>query len=1277
MAGRRAVTASPLSHAQERLWFLDQLEPGGLQYLVPWAWRLTGPLDVDLLTTALRCVVTRHEILRTRFAESGGVPVQVVEDRVEVVIPVVETAAWRIDEHAAELLAEPFDLEVAPLWRALVLRLGPADHVLITVWHHAVIDAWSAGVLLREMSTAYRAAAAGVPPELPPLASQYRDFAVSQRDRLAGPRSAEQLGYWRRQLAGVPPLDLPADRPRARVRSTSGAAVPFTVPPVVVEGLLDLARERRVTLFMVLLACFQVLLARYTGQHDIAVGTPLANRNRAETEPLIGFFLNTLVLRGDLSGDPTFAELLQRVRETTLAAYDHEDLPFEQLVEELAPERDLARTPLFQAMFLVNNVRELEWDLPGIEAGEHPLLAGRAKFDLTLAFREGEERLDGFIRYSTALFDRDRIERMAGHLGGLLAAVVVDADLPLSRLPLLGSAERQQVLEEWNDTATGAAPAEAVHELVEARAAERPDAIAVVEADGTSLTYGELNAWANRIAWHLGARGAGPEVIVGVLLPASIRAIVTLLGVLKSGAAYVALDPDLPAARRRFLLEDTGAALVVAEPGADLPDGWEDRVVEFGDHATEPAHDPGKAVHPDGLAYIAYTSGSSGMPKGVQATHGAVATHLRFLRGEYAFGPDDVATALAGLGFDASVREIFGTLTAGARLVLPGDRDPAAIVRLLESARVTVVPGVVPSLLYELAAVPVPDGALDRVRLVLCAGERLSADRLRDCAWTRGKVVNQFGPTETTMTATRWPLPEADPVAYLVGTPADDVRVHVVDAAMNPCPAGVPGELLIGGAGLARGYRGRPAATAAAFVPDPFGSGTRLYRTGDRCRWSADGVLEFLGRADHQVKIRGIRVEPGEVEARLAAHPGVAEAVVVAGDAGLTAYVVPRGDRPAVAELRSWLGEALPAQFVPGPFVFLEAISRTRNGKADRAALPGVAGHRVTDVEFVAPRSATEATIAEVWQRHLPSDRIGVFDNFFELGGHSLLAGRVVADLAEAGVRVPLRALFESPTVAGVAARAIGGPLVPGLVALGAARGPSTLYCLHDGAGELAAYSELVKAVEPSHEVLGVTWDAAACGGDDPIRTLAERYADRVREHRPGPYTLCGWSLGGLLAHAVAVRLRRLGEWVSAVVLIDTPVPDPDADAQREVDRLLAELAEWDALGAPADAAIRAKLRDAGIGEQAAFLAAADLRVLLARVTELQRAKRRHRPEAADLPLLVVRAQDGHWPLAQFDRWRSSSPGAEVLHLPGDHRSVLDSNGARAIADRIAAFERG
>ncbi|WP_020672467.1 non-ribosomal peptide synthetase [Amycolatopsis nigrescens] len=1299
-----SAVPAPLSFAQQRLWFLDRLEPGGLQYLVPWAWRLSGPLDLGLLADALRRVVDRHEILRTRFAELDGQPVQVVVDTVPVELPVIDAAAGQIDQVdqiVDELMKQPFDLAVAPLWRARVLRLSPDEHVVITVWHHVVIDAWSAGILLRELSAGYRAGLAGEEPDLPALDVQYGDYARRQRERLSGLALAEQLAYWRRNLAGSPPLELPADRPRGRTRSTAGAAVPFTVPAAVVKGLRALATAERVTLFMVLLAGVQVLLGRYADQEDVSVGTPLANRNQAETEPLIGFFLNTLVLRTDLSGDPTFAGLLRRVREVTLNAYDHEDLPFEQLVEALRPERDLARTPLFQVMFLVNNVRAAGWDLPGVRAEEYPLTIGLAKFDLTVAFLEGPEQLEGFVRFSTALYDRDRIERMCGHLGNLLAAVVADPAVRLSRLPVLGETERRQLVHDWNDTAVASPLPAGIHELVEARAAERPAAVAVLGSAEESLTYGELNTRANQLARHLRELGAGPENVVGVLLRPSVTTVVVLLGVLKAGAAYLALDPDQPVRRTGSMIDGAGAGFVVAErdTATGLPPGFGGRLVVLDDGRTRatietmPGHDPGFPVHPDNLAYVMYTSGSTGAPKGVLATHRSVVSHLAFLHREYRIGQDDTAIALANPGFDSSVREIFGTLSSGARLVVPppsAARDPAGVVELLKTTGVTVLPSVVPSLLYELAAVPVADGGPDAVRLVLCAGERLHAARLSGRGWLAGKVINQFGPTEATMTSTRQPLPATDGWTYRVGTPNANTRVYVLDRALAPCPVGVPGELLIGGTGVARGYAGRPGLTAERFVPDPFTPGERLYRTGDLCRWSADGVLEFLARTDHQVKVRGVRIEPGEVETRLLAHPAVAEAVVAArdsasGDHRLVAYVVFGGEQYAISELRAWLGQALPAQLIPAVFVFLDALPRLPNGKVDRRALPAAEPARASaGREFVAPRSPVEERVAEVWRGELGVGRIGVFEDFFELGGHSLLASRVVAKLTAAGVRVPLRALFEAPTIAGLAMRsadAAGAPAVPGLSALNAGLPAVTLYCVHDGAGEITGYRKLARLLEPDCLVVGVECDRSLAEAEHSISSLAAKYVERLRKHLPhGPYALCGWSLGGLIAYEMARRLARSGERAGPVFLIDAAVPAPESARQRQADRIFDELVTWWGRNGELDGAspdVVERLRDLGMGEEALKLGRTGFTDLLHRMALLRAAKRGYRPTPADLPVTVLRAADGYWPAEQFEQWRALAPRTEVIDLPGDHFSVLRSPDLQLVAARLRERLRG
>ncbi|MGF1426682.1 amino acid adenylation domain-containing protein [Kitasatospora sp. LaBMicrA B282] len=1049
MTGQQRSAA--LSFAQQRLWFLDQLEPGSVEYSVPMAWRLTGAPDVAALRSALARVVARHEVLRTAFAVVDDTPLQVVSAQLPVELPLIEAASPRAVQDALTALAsEPFDLQQPPLWRAALIRSGPADHLFALNLHHSVVDGWSTQNLLAELSACYNAALAGTEPELPELPVQYADYAERQRAALRGPELAAHLDHWRAALAGVAPLELPTDRPRLATRSTAGAGLAFTVPDEVTAGLRALARERKTTPFTLLVAAIQLLLGRYTGQHDVAVGTPIANRDSADVEALIGFFVNTLVLRTDLSGDPSFVELLDRVREVTLEAYAHAEVPFDRLVEELQPDRDPGRSPLFQVLVVMNE-RIDGPVMSGLVVEEHPIEVRGSKFDLTFAMVDEGGALSGELRYSTELFDADRIERTAGHLLTLLAAVAAGPHRRLSELPLLTEREHRRALDEWSGTTAEPLPVAGLHQLVEEQARAFPARTALFDTAGRSLTYGELNARANRLAHRLLARGAGPEQLVAICLPRSLESVVALLAVLKSGAAYLPLDPALPAERLAYTLGDAAARLVLADrSGPALPAEYRERTLYWSDldwadpawadpDRVDPAwadsdrpagceDDPDVAVDPAGAAYVTYTSGSTGRPKGVVTTHRGAVSHLAFLRTEYRLGPADTALAMAGVGFDASVREVFGALAAGAQLLVTDPdtgRDPERVVQLLVDHQVTVLLSVVPSLMHRLAAVPLPDGRAPRVRLVLSSGERLRSDRLAGCDWLRGTVVNQFGPTETTMTTTRTPAPDRDGWRYGVGRPITNSRIHVLDEALSPCPAGVPGELYIGGAGVARGYLGRPGPTAERFVPDPFGPG-RLYRTGDACRWSADGELEYLGRLDHQVKIRGVRVEPGEVEAALRACDGVTDAVVVAdadavGESRLIAYLVAADT--AVPGLRATLERTLPAPLVPAVFVTLPALPLTANGKVDRRALPAPDAARPELASaFVAPRSAVEQTVAEVWAEVLGLDQVGVFDDFFALGGHSLLATQLVSRLHRHGLDLPLRAVFEARTVAGLAA---------------------------------------------------------------------------------------------------------------------------------------------------------------------------------------------------------------------------------------------------------------
>ncbi|MFF2355024.1 condensation domain-containing protein, partial [Kitasatospora sp. NPDC058115] len=814
--------ALPPSFAQERLWFLDQLAPDSTEYLLMRALRLTGELDPDALERALSELVARHEVLRTGFEAVAGAPVQVIEERVGPVLAVTDLSGLPAERAEAELAAavraegtRPFDLSAAPLLRGRLLRLPGGDHVLVLVVHHIAADGWSMGVLTRELAALYAALREGRPSPLAPLPVQYADFAVGQREWLRGEILDRQLDYWRERLSGLTPLELPADHPRPAVRSGRGAEYEFTVPPQVASALGALSRREGATMFMTLLAAFQVLLSRQCGQQDIAVGTPIANRNHADTEGLVGFFVNTLVMRADLTGNPSFTRLLAQVRERALAAYDHQDLPFERLVEELRPERDLSRHPLFQVMFLFQNTPVVPFELAGTTAAPMDFAASVAKFDLTLSVRERDGRLDCLFEYSTDLFEPGTVARLAGNLNELLAGIAADPDRRLSGLPVLTGAERL-LLEQWNDTAAPAPSDRCVHELFEEQAARTPDAAAVVVGDEV-LTYGELNRRANRLAHHLRTLGAAPETPVGLCVERSAELVVGLLGILKSGAAYVPLDPAHPTRRLRDVLADTGAPLLVTQrhlrerlavdvPALCLDDDGDRRAV-----AARSDDDPAPWAGPANLAYVVYTSGSTGLPKGVAVQHGGVSAYLRFITSEYRVTPGTRVLQLASIAFDASVRDLLGPLTCGATAVLldrTGPFDPAAIAACIARHRVEVLLSVVPSQLREIMAVPDAEHYLASVRLTVAAGESLRLAARRGAPALPGRLVNQYGPTECTMTSTFRYAGEdwAERAEDVVGRPVANKRVFVLDGFLNPVPVGVVGEVYVAGVGLARGY---------------------------------------------------------------------------------------------------------------------------------------------------------------------------------------------------------------------------------------------------------------------------------------------------------------------------------------------------------------------------------------------------------------------------------------------------------------------------------------
>jgi amino acid adenylation domain-containing protein len=1006
----------PLSFGQQRLWFLHHLDPASTGFNMPLAVRFEGPLSPAALEQAVTEIVRRHETLRTTFTLSGSQPVQAISPPRPFNLPVVDVQD--MEEVRRLLLAEvrePFDLANGPLWRLRLLKLAPEDHVVLLTMHHIISDGWSMRVLVRELAALY----GGSP--LPPLPIQYADFAVWQRKELAG---EAQLGWWREQLAGeLPVLELPLDRPRPPVQTFRGAKLPVTLPA---EVLRNLARGQGATLFMALLAGFMTLLHRYTRQTDLVVGSPVAGRNRSEIEGLIGLFINNLPLRADLAGDPAFTELLAQVRETTVGAYAHQDLPFEKLVEELKPRRDLARSPIFQVMLSLETAASEKESAAGLTLTPMEADIGASRYEWTFFLIDQGEGIGGTLEYNTDLFDEATVRRMVGHWTRLLAAAADEPGEHISRLRLLSVEEEQQLLVGLNATARGYALDRPIHALIAEQAARNPDAPAVT-CEGETLSYAELDGRANRLAWRLRELGVGPEVPVGIYLERSLDMPVALLAVWKAGGAYVPLDPAYPRERLAYMLEDSGAPVVLTEASL-LPTVPESSALTVCLDREGEGEDPGVPAFPESLAYILYTSGSTGRPKGVQIPHGALVNFLESMRERPGLGASDRLLAVTSLSFDIAGLELYLPLLAGAEVEIASRALAADGPRLLSRLSEATVLQATPSTWRLLLGAGWQGGSNLKA---LCGGEALPPKLAREIAARAGSLWNMYGPTETTIwSATRLVGSEAGEGPVPLGKPIANTAIYVVDSDLRPVPLGVPGELLIGGAGLARGYFGRPDLTAERFIPDPFGEpGARLYRTGDLARWLASGELEFLGRLDHQVKVRGYRIELGEIEAALEQHPAVHAAVVIVredlpGDQRLTAYVV--GPAPS-GELRRHLRASLPEYMVPSAFVALPKLPLLPNGKVDRKSLPAPEAERPElAATFIAPKSRLEGVISEVWRSVLGVERVGVHDNFFDLGGHSLLMAEVHHKLRESlpdglGSHLAMVELFQYPTIASLA----------------------------------------------------------------------------------------------------------------------------------------------------------------------------------------------------------------------------------------------------------------
>jgi amino acid adenylation domain-containing protein len=1021
---------APLSFAQQRIWFLDQLEPESPLYNIHTGVELWGPLNVPVLQRSIAEILRRHEALRTTFTVIDDRSVQVINKNAIFKLPVNDLQEQdksqrrlKVSARAEEDARRRFDLTKGPLLRANLLRLGETEHVLLLTIHHIISDGWSVGVFVRELAALYEAYTAGRPSPLQELSIQYADFAAWQRDWLQGGRLEEQLSYWRAQLSDVPPLlELPTDRPRPPVQSYKGAHETLLLCESLSRSLKELSRREGATLFMTLLAAFSTLLYRYSSQRDILVGTPIANRNRAETESLIGFFVNTLIFRTRLSERMTFRELLGQVRETALEAYAHQDLPFEKLVEELQPERSLSHSPVFQVMLDLQNAPMRDLELQGLRLTPLPFDSRMAKFDLVLTVAETDGRLSGQLEYNTDLFDAATIRRMARHLEHLLETAVSNPDEQVSRLPLLTDDERRQILFEWNDTQVENQPALCIHELFEQQAAAKPHAVALVHKD-EQLTYRELNERANKLAHHLRRLGTGPESLEGVCLERSAEAVVAILGILKAGAGYLPLASNQPADRLSFMLADARVKVLLTQEHLNN----ECSAIE-----KESAENPQSNVLADNPAYLIYTSGSTGTPKGVLVSHRNL-VHSTFARFRYYQERLDSFLLLSPFAFDSSVAGLFWTLCRGGMLVIPEEdshQDPAYLAELIERHSVSHLLGL--PALYELILREARPKQLTSLRTVIVAGEPCPAELVQHHAETlpHAALFNEYGPTEATVWSSVYRFVPSVPFcgSVSIGRPVANTQIYVLDSQLQPVPIGVTGEVYIGGDGVARGYLNHPAQTAERFVSHAFSAkpGARFYRTGDLARFLADGNIEYIGRNDFQVKIRGYRIELSEIELALAQHPDVREAVVLANKTNerLTAYVVLKEISSATTkQLKDFLKERLPEYMLPTSFVVLDALPLTTTGKVDRNALPTDQIGVEANENYLAPQTPLEQVLAGIFSQILSLERIGADDSFFDLGGHSLLATQILSRVREAfQLELPLRKFFRAPTVAGLAA---------------------------------------------------------------------------------------------------------------------------------------------------------------------------------------------------------------------------------------------------------------
>ena len=1304
----------PLSFAQQRLWFLDQLQPVSALYNIPITLHLRGQLDSHALRRALTEIVARHEALRTCFPSQDGTAWQVILPALDLLpLPLAALPpdpsrplhAQLVDRATQEALV-PFALRTGPLFRASLLQVTADHHVLFLCMHHIVADGWSLGVLGRELRILYSAFRRQLPSPLPPLPLQLVDVAAWELAHSASPAFLSQLSYWQTQLHDSPTLELPTDRPRPLVFSYRGGSLPLVVSAELTAALKRLSMDKGATLFMTLVAAFSLLLSRFSGQSDLCLGTPIAHRTRTETESLIGCFVNTLVLRTQLELQQSFVDLLTQVRSTCLAAYAHQDVPFERLVDTLGVTRDLGRNPLFQAMLVLQNTPLSELSLPGLAVEPLELDSPLAKFELTLTLaEESDGSLRGNLTYARDLWEPATMQRLVGHWLTLLHGIVSAPQLPLHALPLLSATERHQLLTQWNDTAVDFPQDQCLHQLFEAQADKTPEAVAVAFGD-QQLTYRELNVRANQLASHLRALGVGPEVLVALCVERSLEMIIGLLGILKASGAYVPIDPDYPKDRIAFMLQDAQSAVVVSHtPVLQRVELGDVRFLDLANLAplTDTGDQNGNTLvashHP---AYVIYTSGSTGQPKGVVCTHQGCVSLLHDFQRRAPLQPGDRCSLWTSFGFDVSVYEIFSALLFGATLAIPAEAvrsDVDAFLSFLQARQITsayVPPFMLPALYHRLSADPWNPA----LRRLLVGVEPIAQQLLHDIATRLPglRIINGYGPTEATICATLYevaspPYPSSR-VNTPIGRPVANTQIYILDEYLQPVPIGVSGELYIGGVGLGRGYLNRPELTQQKFIANPFPSppGSRLYKTGDLARYLPDGNIEFSGRVDHQVKLRGFRIELGEIESVLVAHPQVVSCLVLCredtpGDQRLCAYVVLQpGTREDSEVLRRHLAQKLPAYMVPANFLFLSALPLTASGKLDRKALPAPSAPRPSPAP-VAPRTEVEQKLAALFAQVLHLSQVGRDENFFALGGNSLLAVQLVSRASQAGLRLSVRDVFTSATVAALAETTAGARTDPDLGSclqpLRAGHGAGALIFLPGAGGSLFAMGMLAQTLPPGAPIWGLTTPPLVGQGEMP-ESLAELCAEYVRalaQQLPaGPLSLIGHSFGGCAAIELAGQLAATGRPVSQVVLLDSWAPRhaEESSARALLKLLVAELA------LPLDPGELAELTEhAAVGKMAAAVRAADLggadpsawftAVLKSAIGSLMMLTT-WVPQPQPAPVHLIQATAEREAAPPDLGWRELFPLASVSAVPGDHHSMLRPPAVELTAHAVAAL---